>query len=83
MPEITQPTEKGEFTIVLQTAGRMKIEVLREVRFLTGLGLKEAKDLIESAPKIVKEGVGRKEAERIKATLEEVGAAVEIKCSQE
>ena len=59
----------------------MKLEVIREVRALTGLGLKEAKDLIESAPKIVKEGVGRNEAEKIKATLEKVGATVEIKCS--
>ena len=71
--EITQPKEKGEFTVALQTAGEMKLEVIREVRFLTGLGLKEAKDLIESAPKIVKEGVGRNEAEKIKATLEKMG----------
>ena len=78
--EITQPTEKGEFTVVLQAAGEMKIEVIREVRFLTGLGLKEALDLIESTPKIVKEGVGRNEAEKVKAALEEVGATVEIKC---
>jgi ribosomal protein L7/L12 len=79
-PEIAQPKEKGEFTVVLQAAGEMKVEVIREIRFLTGLGLKEAKDFIESAPKIVKEGVGRIEAEKIKADLEEVGATVEIKC---
>ncbi len=76
LADSTQP----KFTVVLQAAGEMKLEVIREVRFLTGLGLKEAKDLIESAPKIVKEGVGRNEAEKIKATLEKVGATVEIKC---
>jgi ribosomal protein L7/L12 len=81
LPETTQPKETGEFTVVLQAAGEMKLEVIREVRFFTGLGLKEAKDLIESAPKIVKEGMGRNEAEKIKASLEEVGATVEIKCS--
>lgn len=79
--EITQPTEKGEFSVGLQTAGEMKVEVIREVRFLTGLGLREAKDLIESAPKIIKEGVGRNEAEKINPTLEKVEATVEIKCS--
>jgi ribosomal protein L7/L12 len=78
--EITQPKEKGDLTVVLQAAGEMKIEVIREVRFHTGLGLKEAKDLIESAPSIVKEGVGRNEAEKIKTDLEELGATVEIKC---
>jgi ribosomal protein L7/L12 len=77
LADSTQP----KFTVVLQAAGEMKLEVIREVRFLTGLGLKEAKDIIESAPKIVKEGVGRNEAEKIKATLEKVGATVEIKCS--
>jgi len=79
--EITQPKEKGEFTVVLQTVGGMKIEVIREVRSITGRGLKEAKDLVEAAPKNVIEGVARNEAEKIKATLEEVGATVEIKCS--
>jgi ribosomal protein L7/L12 len=78
--EITQPKEKGEFTVVLQAAGGMKLEVIREVRAITSLGLKEAKDLIEGAPKNVIEGVARNEAEKIKATLEEVGATVEIKC---
>jgi ribosomal protein L7/L12 len=79
--EITQPTEKGEFTVVLQAAGHMKLEVIKEVRGITRLGLKEAKDLVEGAPKDVKEGVGRNDAEKIKATLEKVGATVEIKCS--
>ena len=78
--EITQPKERGEFTVVLQAAGEMKIEVIREVRSVTGLGLKEAKDFVEAAPKNVIEGVARNEAEKIKATLEEVGATVEIKC---
>src|SRR5262249_47544131 len=73
--KVTQP-EKGEFTVVLQSAGGMKIEVIRQVRFVTGLGLKEAKDLVEGAPKNVIEGVARNEAEEIKATLEEVGATV-------
>jgi ribosomal protein L7/L12 len=79
-PEIAQPEEKGDFTVVLQAAGQMKLEVIREVRGITGFGLKEAKDLIEGAPKNVIEGVARNEAEKIKATLEEVGARVEIKC---
>ena len=78
--EITQPKEKGEFTVVLQTVGGMKIEVIREVRSITGRGLKEAKDLVEAAPKNVIEGVARNEAEKIKASLEEVGGTVEIKC---
>jgi large subunit ribosomal protein L7/L12 len=79
-PEITQPKEKGEFTVVLQNAGAMKLEVIREVRALTGLGLKEAKDLVEGAPRNVIEGVARNEAEKIKAALEKAGATVEIKC---
>jgi ribosomal protein L7/L12 len=78
--QITQPKEKGEFTVVLQTVGGMKIEVIREVRTITGLGLREAKDLVEAAPKNVIEGVSRNEAKKIKATLEETGATVEIKC---
>jgi ribosomal protein L7/L12 len=81
LPETTRPTEKGEFTVVLQAAGHMKLEVIREVRGVTGLGLKEAKDLIESAPRIVKEGVGRNEADKIKATLEKVGATVSLECA--
>jgi large subunit ribosomal protein L7/L12 len=71
--------EKTEFTVVLASAGDKKIEVIKEVRALTGLGLKEAKDLVEGAPKNVKEGVAKDEAEKIKATLEKVGAKVELK----
>ncbi len=71
--------EKTEFTVVLAAAGDKKIEVIKEVRALTGLGLKEAKDLVEGAPKNVKEGVAKDEAEKIKATLEKVGAKVELK----
>jgi large subunit ribosomal protein L7/L12 len=71
--------EKTEFTVVLASAGDKKIEVIKEVRALTGLGLKEAKDLVEGAPKNVKEGVAKDEANKIKATLEKVGAKVELK----
>ena len=71
--------EKTEFTVVLAAAGDKKIEVIKEVRAVTGLGLKEAKDLVEGAPKPVKEGVTKEEAEKIKATLEKVGAKVELK----
>jgi large subunit ribosomal protein L7/L12 len=71
--------EKTEFTVVLAAAGEKKIEVIKEVRALTGLGLKEAKDLVEGAPKPVKEGVNKEEADKIKATLEKVGAKVEFK----
>jgi len=71
--------EKTEFTVVLAAAGDKKIEVIKEVRALTGLGLKEAKDLVEGAPKTVKEGVAKDEAAKIKATLEKVGAKVELK----
>src|SRR3981189_1500071 len=71
--------EKTEFTVVLAAAGDKKIEVIKEVRALTGLGLKEAKDLVEGAPKTVKDGVTKDEAEKIKATLEKVGAKVELK----
>ena len=71
--------EKTEFTVVLASAGDKKIEVIKEVRALTGLGLKEAKDLVEGAPKPVKEGVAKDEAEKIKATLEKAGAKVELK----
>jgi len=71
--------EKTEFTVVLAAIGDKKIEVIKEVRALTGLGLKEAKDLVEGAPKPVKEGVNKDEAEKIKATLEKVGAKVELK----
>jgi large subunit ribosomal protein L7/L12 len=71
--------EQTEFTVVLAAAGDKKIEVIKEVRGITGLGLKEAKDLVEGAPKPVKEGVAKDEAEKIKATLEKVGAKVELK----
>ncbi len=71
--------EKTEFTVVLASSGDKKIEVIKEVRALTGLGLKEAKDLVEGAPKNVKEGATKDEAEKIKATLEKVGAKVELK----
>src|SRR5499427_4676809 len=71
--------EKTEFTVVLAAAGEKKIEVIKEVRALTGLGLKEAKDLVEGAPKPVKEGVNKDEANKIKTTLEKVGAKVELK----
>jgi large subunit ribosomal protein L7/L12 len=75
----TPAEEKTEFTVVLASAGEKKIEVIKEVRALTGLGLKEAKDLGEGAPKPVKEGVNKDEAEKIKAQLEKVGAKVELK----
>ncbi|MDQ2084575.1 50S ribosomal protein L7/L12 [Xanthobacteraceae bacterium Astr-EGSB] len=71
--------EKTEFNVILSAVGDKKIEVIKEVRALTGLGLKEAKDLVEGAPKPVKEGVNKEEAEKIKATLEKVGAKVELK----
>ena len=71
--------EKTEFTVVLASAGDKKIEVIKEVRALTGLGLKEAKDLVEGAPKPVKEGVNKDEADKIKAQLEKAGAKVELK----
>ena len=71
--------EKTEFTVMLTTVGDKKIEVIKEVRALTGLGLKEAKDLVDASPKAVKEGVNKEEADKIKATLEKVGAKVEFK----
>ena len=71
--------EKTEFTVVLASAGEKKIEVIKEVRALTGLGLKEAKDLVEGAPKPVKEGVNKEEADKMKAALEKAGAKVELK----
>jgi len=78
-PAAAAVEEKTEFTVVLAAAGEKKIEVIKEVRALTGLGLKEAKDLVEGAPKNVKEGVNKEEADKIKATLEKVGAKVELK----
>ena len=71
--------EQTEFTVVLAAVGDKKIEVIKEVRAITSLGLKEAKDLVEGAPKPVKEGVSKEEAEKIKAALEKVGAKVELK----
>jgi len=71
--------EQTEFTVVLAATGDKKIEVIKEVRAITGLGLKEAKDLVEGAPKSVKEGVSKEDAEKIKATLEKAGAKVELK----
>ncbi|MFM8746179.1 MAG: 50S ribosomal protein L7/L12 [Aestuariivirga sp.] len=71
--------EKTEFTVVLAASGDKKIEVIKEVRAITGLGLKEAKDLVEGAPKTVKEGVSKADAEGMKKKLEAVGAKVELK----
>ncbi len=71
--------EQTEFTVVLAAAGDKKIEVIKEVRAITGLGLKEAKDLVEGAPKPVKEGASKEDAAKIKAALEKVGAKVELK----
>ncbi len=71
--------EKDEFTIVLATSGDKKINVIKEIRAVTSLGLKEAKDLVEGAPKEVKSGVNKKEAEEIKSKLEAAGAKVELK----
>jgi large subunit ribosomal protein L7/L12 len=71
--------EKTSFDVVLESAGGQKIQVIKVVRAITGLGLKEAKDLVDSAPKPVKEGVAQEEADSIKAQLEEAGATVEVK----
>src|SRR5216683_203575 len=71
--------EKTEFTVVLTGAGANKINVIKEIRVITGLGLKEAKDLVEGAPKTVKEGVNKEEAAKIKAQLTAAGASVEVK----
>ena len=78
-PAAAPAEEKTEFTVVLSAIGEKKIEVIKEVRAITSLGLKEAKDLVEGAPKPVKEGVTKEEAEKIKAALEKVGAKVELK----
>jgi len=77
--EAAPAEEKTEFDVILVEAGGQKIQVIKEVRAITGLGLKEAKELVESAPKPVKEGVSKEEAEEIKKKLEAVGAKVEIK----
>jgi len=73
------PAEKTEFDVILTNAGAQKVQVIKVVREITGLGLKEAKALVDEAPKPVKEGVKKEEAEKIKAALTEVGATVEIK----
>ena len=78
-PGAAAAEEKTEFTVVLASAGEKKIEVIKEVRAITGLGLKEAKDLVEGAPKNVKEGVNKDDAAKLKAQLEKVGAKVELK----
>jgi len=71
--------EQTEFTVILAKVGEKKINVIKEIRTITGLGLKEAKDLVEGAPKTVKEGVNKEEAEKIRKILEEQGASVEVK----
>jgi large subunit ribosomal protein L7/L12 len=78
-PGAAAAEEKTEFTVVLASAGEKKIEVIKEVRAITGLGLKEAKDLVEGAPKNVKEGVNKDDAAKLKAQLEKVCAKVELK----
>ncbi|HTW26008.1 MAG TPA: 50S ribosomal protein L7/L12 [Acetobacteraceae bacterium] len=78
-PAAAPVEEQTEFTVILAKTGEKKINVIKEVRAITGLGLKEAKDLVEGAPKTVKEGVNKDEAEKIRKQLEEQGAAVEIK----
>ena len=77
--EAAQAEEKTEFDVVLTGFGEQKIQVIKVVRALTGLGLKEAKDLVEGVPKAVKEGISKDEAEEVKGKLEEVGATVEVK----
>jgi large subunit ribosomal protein L7/L12 len=78
-PAAAAAEEKTEFTVMLTAAGDKKIEVIKEVRAITGLGLKEAKDLVEGAPKAVKEGANKKDAEDMKKKLEAAGAKVELK----
>ena len=77
--EAAPAEEQTEFNVILASAGAQKINVIKEVRAITGLGLKEAKDLVEAAPKAVKEGVSKAEAEELKGKLEEAGASVELK----
>src|ERR1700724_296500 len=78
-PAAEAPVEKTEFDVILATIGEKKVNVIKEVRALTQLGLKEAKDLVEAAPKPVKEGVNKEEAAKIKKQLEDAGATVEIR----
>jgi large subunit ribosomal protein L7/L12 len=77
--EAAAPVEQTEFTVILAAAGDGKINVIKAVREITGLGLKEAKDLVDGAPKPIKEGVTKEEAETVKGKLEEAGASVEVK----
>ncbi|MBK92971.1 MAG: 50S ribosomal protein L7/L12 [Rickettsiales bacterium] len=77
--EAAAAEEKTEFTLFLSAAGDKKINVIKEVRTITGLGLKEAKDLVEAAPKEIKQGVGKEDAEKFKKQLEDAGATVELK----
>jgi large subunit ribosomal protein L7/L12 len=77
--EAAAPAEKSTFDVVLVNAGQAKLQVVKVVKEMTGLGLKEAKDLVDAAPKAVKEGVSKEEAESLKASLEEAGAEVELK----
>ena len=77
--EVAAPAEKTAFDVVLVSAGQSKIPVVKAVKEATGLGLKEAKDLVDAAPKAIKEGVSKEEAEALKAALEEAGAEVEVK----
>ncbi len=78
-PAAAPVEEQTEFSVILAAVGDKKIEVIKEVRAITALGLKEAKDLVEAAPKAVKEGVSKEEAEKIKVALEKAGAKVEVK----
>src|ERR1700723_171841 len=78
-PAAEGPAEKTEFDVILAAIGEKKVNVIKEVRAITALGLKEAKDLVEAAPKAVKEGVNKEEADKIKKQLEEAGATVEIR----
>ena len=78
-PGTDQAEEKNEFDIILKAAGGSKLQVVKAVKELTGLGLKEAKEIVDSAPKAVKEGVSKEEAEGVKKALEEAGAEVELK----
>ena len=78
-PAAEEAEEKTEFNVVLASYGEKKINVIKEVRAITALGLKEAKDLVESAPKAVKEGISKGEAEKVKKQLEDAGATVELK----
>ena len=77
--EAAAEEEKTEFDVILSAIGEKKLQVIKVVRAITGLGLKEAKDLVESAPKAVKEGIAKEDADEIKKKLEEVGATIEIK----